>query len=78
VTVSLNRKRVKVAKILRVVIEFRSKKRKLDVVFSDSKFDQFVLVFMICFVDLFQSEMMLLPSKKMKDDYEMIEFELSN
>ncbi len=77
-TVSLNRKRVKVAKILRVVIEFRSKKRKLDVVFSDSKFDQFVLVFMICFVDLFQSEMMLLPSKKMKDDYEMIEFELSN
>jgi hypothetical protein len=60
------------------VIEFRSKKRRLDVVFSDSKFDQFVLVSMICFVDLLQSEMMLLSSKEMKDDYEMMKFEFSN
>ncbi len=76
--VSLNRKKMKVAKILKAVIEFRSKKRELDVVFSDSKFDQFVLMFVICFVDLFQSEMMLLSSKKMKNDYEMMKFELSN
>jgi hypothetical protein len=75
---SLNRRRVRVEKILRAVIEFRFKKRRLDVVFSDSKFDQFVLMFMICFVDLFQSEMMLSSSKKMKDDYEMMKFELSN
>ncbi len=75
---SLNRKRVKVEKILRAVIEFRSKKRELDVVLSDSKFDQFVLMFMICFVDFSQSEMMLLSSKKMKNDYEMMKFESSN
>jgi hypothetical protein len=75
---SLNRKRVKVEKTLRVMIEFRFKKRKLDVVFSDSKFNQFVLMFMICFVDLLQSEMMLLSSKKMKNDYEMMKFEFSN
>ncbi len=78
VCVSLNRKKVKVAKILRIVIEFRSKKRELDVVFNDSKFDQFVLMFMICFVDFFQSEMMLSSSKKMKNDYEMMKFEFSN
>jgi hypothetical protein len=78
VRVSLNRKKVKVAKTLRVVIEFRFKKRELDVVLNDSKFDQFVLVSVICFVDLFQSEMMLLSSKKMKDDYEMMKFEFSN
>jgi hypothetical protein len=34
VCVSLNRKKVKVAKILRVVIEFRFKKRRLDVVLN--------------------------------------------
>jgi hypothetical protein len=78
VCVSLNRKKVRVAKILRAVIEFRFKKRELDVVLSDSKFDQFVLMSVICFVDLFQSEMMLSSSKKMKDDYEMMKFELSN
>ncbi len=32
----------------------------------------------ICFVDFSQSEMMLLSSKEMKDDYEMMKFELSN
>jgi hypothetical protein len=78
VCVFLNRKKVKIAKILRVVIEFRSKKRELDVVFNDSKFDQFVLMFMICFVDFFQNEMMLLSSKEMKNDYEMMKFEFSN
>ncbi len=78
VCVSLNRKKVRVAKILRAVIEFRSKKRKLDVVFNDSKFDQFVLMFVICFVDFFQSDMMLSSSKKMKNDYEMMKFEFSN
>ncbi len=76
--VSLNRKKVKIAKILRAVIEFRFKKRRLDVVLSDSKFDQFVLMFVICFIDFSQSEMMLLSSKKMKNDYEMMKFELSN
>ncbi len=76
--VSLNRKRVRVAKILRTVIEFRFKKRRLDVVFSESKFDQFVLMSMICFVDLFQREMMSFSSKKMKNDYEMMKFEFSN
>jgi hypothetical protein len=78
VYVSLNRKRVRVAKILRTVIEFRFKKRRLDVVFSESKFDQFVLMSMICFVDLFQREMMSFSSKKMKNDYEMMKFEFSN
>jgi hypothetical protein len=78
VCVSLNRKKVKIAKILRAVIEFRFKKRRLDVVLSDSKFDQFVLMFVICFIDFSQSEMMLLSSKKMKNDYEMMKFELSN
>ncbi len=76
--VSLNRKRVRVAKILRTVIEFRFKKRRLDVVFSESKFDQFVLMSMICFVDLFQREMMSFSSKKMKNDYEIMKFEFSN
>jgi hypothetical protein len=46
-------KRMRIAKILRAVIEFRSKKRKLDVVFNDSKFDRFILMIMICFIDLF-------------------------
>ncbi len=75
---SLNRKKVKIAKTLRAVIEFRFKKRELDVVLSDSKFDQFVLMSMICFIDFFQSEMMLSSSKKMKNDYEMMKFEFSN
>jgi hypothetical protein len=51
VCVFLNRKKVRVAKTLKAVIEFRFKKRELDVVFNDSKFDQFVLMFMICFID---------------------------
>ncbi len=78
VCMSLNRKKVKIAKTLRAVIEFRFKKRELDVVLSDSKFDQFVLMSMICFIDFFQSEMMLSSSKKMKNDYEMMKFEFSN
>jgi hypothetical protein len=57
---------------------FDLKKEKLDVVSSDSKFDQFVLMFTIYFIDLFQSEMMLLSSKKMKNDYEIMKFEFSN
>ncbi len=57
---------------------FDLRKEELDVVFSDSKFDQFVLMSVICFVDLLQSEMMLSSSKKMKDDYEVMKFELSN
>jgi hypothetical protein len=60
------------------MIEFRSKKREFDVVFNDSKFDQFVLMFMICFVNFSQNEMMLFSSKKMKNDYEMMKFEFSN
>ncbi len=71
-------KRVRIAKILRAVIEFRSKKRRLDVVFNDSKFDLFVLMNVICFVDLFQSEMMLFSSKKMKKYFEIVKYELSN
>jgi hypothetical protein len=78
VCVSLNQKKVKIAKILKAVIEFRFKKKELDVVFNDSKFDQFVLMSVICFVDLFQSEMMLFSSKEMKNDYEMMKFEFSN
>jgi hypothetical protein len=74
----LNRKKVKIAKILKTVIQFRFKKRKLNVILSDSKFHQFVLMFMICFVDFFQSEMMLFLSKKMKNNYEMMKFKLSN
>jgi hypothetical protein len=74
----LNEKRVKIAKTLKTVIEFRFKKRKFDVVYSDSKFDQFVLMFMICFFDFFQNEMMLSSSKKIKNDYEIMKFELSN
>jgi hypothetical protein len=69
---------VRIAKTLRVVIEFRSKKRELDVVFSDSKFDLFVLMNVICVADLFQSEMMLFSSKKMKEDFEIVKYELSN
>ncbi len=60
------------------MIEFRSKKRRLDVVFSDSKFDLFVLMNVICFADLFQSEMMLSSSKKMKEDFEIVKYEFSN
>jgi hypothetical protein len=33
---------------------------------------------MICFIDFFQNEMMLLSSKEMKNDYEMMKFEFSN
>ncbi len=69
---------MRIAKTLRVVIEFRSKKRELDVVFSDSKFDLFVLMNVICVADLFQSEMMLFSSKKMKEDFEIVKYELSN
>ncbi len=71
-------KRVRIAKILRVVIEFRSKKRELDVVFSDSKFDLFVLINVICFADLVQSEMMLISSKEMKEDLKIVKYEFSN
>jgi hypothetical protein len=60
------------------MIEFRFKKRRLDVVFNDSKFDLFVLMNVICFVDFFQSEMMLFSSKKMKKDFEIVKYELSN
>jgi hypothetical protein len=69
---------MRIAKTLKAVIEFRFKKRELDVVFNDSKFDQFVLMSVICFVDFFQSEMMLFSSKKMKNDYKMMKFESSN
>jgi hypothetical protein len=69
---------VKIAKILRVVIEFRFKRRRFDVVHNDSKFDLFVLMNVICFADLFQSEMMLFSSKKMKKDFEIVKYELSN
>ncbi len=71
-------KRMKIAKILRAVIEFRFKKRKLDVVFNDSKFDLFVLMNVICFADLLQSEMMLFSSKEMKEDFENVKHEFSN
>ncbi len=57
---------------------FELKKESLTLFSNDSKFDLFILTFMICFVDLFQSEMMLLSSKKMKDDYEKMKFEFSN
>jgi hypothetical protein len=33
---------------------------------------------MICFVDLLQSEMMLFSSKEMKENFEIVKFELSN
>jgi hypothetical protein len=69
---------MRVAKVLRIVIEFRFKKKELDVVFNDSKFDRFVLVIMICFVDFFQSEMMLFSSKKVKKEFEIVKYELSN
>jgi hypothetical protein len=69
---------VKIEKILRAVIKFRSKKRRLDVVLNDSKFDLFVLVNEICFADLLQSEMMLFSSKEMKKDFEIVKYEFSN
>jgi hypothetical protein len=68
---------MKIAKVLKIVIEFRSKKRKLDVVLNDSKFDRFVLMIMICFVDFFQNEMTLFSSKKMKKEFEIVKCEFS-
>jgi hypothetical protein len=50
---SLNRKKVRIAKILKAEIEFRVKKKNLTLFSNDSKFDLFVLTFMICFVDFF-------------------------
>ncbi len=69
---------MKIEKILRAVIEFRFKKRELDVVFNDSKFDLFVLMNVICFADLSQNEMMLFSSKEMKEDFEIVKYEFSN
>ncbi len=69
---------MRIEKTLRAVIKFRFKKRRLDVVFSDSKFDLFVLVNEICFADLSQSEMMLFSSKEMKEDFEIVKYEFSN
>jgi hypothetical protein len=60
------------------VIEFRFKKKILDVIFNHSKFDLFVLMNVICFVDFFQSEMMLSLSKKIKKDFEIVKYEFSN
>ncbi len=57
---------------------FELRKEDLTLFSSDSKFDLFVLTFMICFVDFFQSEMMLLSSKQMKEDFEIVKFVLSN
>jgi hypothetical protein len=57
---------------------FDLKKEELDVVFNDSKFDLFVSTFMICFVDLSQSEMILFSSKMMKEDFDCENHELSN
>jgi hypothetical protein len=71
-------KKMKVVKILRIVIKFQLKKRKLDVVFNDLKFNLFVLIIMLCFVNLFQSEMMLSSSKKIKENFEIAKFEFSN
>ncbi len=69
---------MRIAKTLRAVIEFRSKKRELDVVSNDSEFDLFVLVNVICFADLSQNEMMLFFSKEMKEDFEIVKYEFSN
>ncbi len=71
-------KKWKSRKFWKLWSNFDFKKNKLDVVFNDSKFDQFILMFMIYFVDYFQNEIMLFSSKKMKNDYEMMKFEFSN
>ncbi len=57
---------------------FELRKENLTLFSNDSKFDLFVLTSMICFVDLFQSEMMLFSSKEMKENFEIVKFELSN
>jgi hypothetical protein len=57
---------------------FDLKKEEIDVVFNDSKFDLFVLTFMICFIDLFQSEMILFSSKIMKENFDCENHEFSN
>ncbi len=69
---------MRIAKTLRAVIEFRFKKRELDIILNDSKFDLFVLMNVICFVHLFQSEIMLFSSKEMKKDFEIVTYEFSN
>ncbi len=71
-------KRMKIAKILRIVIEFRFKKKEFDIIFNDSKFDLFILINVICFINFFQNEMMLFSSKKMKKDFEIMKYEFSN
>jgi hypothetical protein len=69
---------MKIAKILRIVIEFRFKKKEFDIIFNDSKFDLFILINVICFINFFQNEMMLFSSKKMKKDFEIMKYEFSN
>jgi hypothetical protein len=38
----------------------------------------FALMNVICFVDLFQNEIVLFSSKEMKEDFEIVKCELSN
>ncbi len=57
---------------------FELRKENLTLFSNDSKFDVFILAFIICFVDLFQSEMILFSSKMMKKDFEYENHEVSN
>jgi hypothetical protein len=57
---------------------FELRKESLTLFSNDSKFDLFVLAFMICFVDLSQSEMILFSSKIMREDFDCENHEFSN
>jgi hypothetical protein len=57
---------------------FELRKESLTLFSNDLKFDLFVLASMICFIDLFQSEMILFSSKMMKKDFDCENYEFSN
>ncbi len=64
--VSESKKSEKSRKFWEQKSNFELRKENLTLSSNDSKFDLFILAFMICFIDLFQKRMILFSSKMMK------------